>query len=296
MDVLADYDRSLVLDRDRMTDDEAEKVTLFEEFSRFIDGSSRNASTGKAGASLAANSSGAGTMGQIASGNNKRLFLHFGTAVDEITVPLANGNKRLSTRNIATGDQKGYRANDVISALGFSEPQHSWVEDAIHGAQPLFAEALDGAPTKPTVVRCGWADGSGGNLGFVKTSAKAVATEISQAYRNGKFDNGASFYSHSRLPLNGHSGVMEANTLRYLLDGNVVHNRDHLTVAQAHVRALDDDEDGGGEPGGPAAAPTGAATGGAGGNVVPSDSVGVTTPGGGFEVSGLVRRLEQLCA
>ena len=68
------------------------------------------------------------------------------------------------------------------TALGFSEPQHSWVEDAIHGAQPLFAEALDGAPTKPTVVRCGWADGSGGNLGFVKTSAKAVATECSTTF------------------------------------------------------------------------------------------------------------------
>lgn len=39
-------------------------------------------------------------------------------------------------------------------------------------------------------------------------------------------------YSNRRLPLRGHLAQAEANTLRYLLDGNRIHSRDDHSIAQ----------------------------------------------------------------
>merc|ERR1719174_386762 len=157
---------------------------------------------------------------------NKRLFLHFGTKVDKVEVPLANGNKRMTVTD-HEGKQYAFRASDIITAMGFKPPQTSWVDKAVN-------DIPDGVH-KPYVLKCGWASGAGGNLGKVKKSVKEAADQIQSALRAGKFNNGAEWYPNRRLPLRGHLAQAEANTLRYLLGGNRIYTRDDHAMAQQHV-------------------------------------------------------------
>jgi ferredoxin len=200
----------------------------------------------------------------------KRLFFHFGTTIDDVEVPLPNGNKRLSVTNHA-GSKMSFRASDVITAMGFSAPETSWVADAIDDL------VLDGEH-KPVVMSCGWASGKGGNLGKVKESAKVVAEDIHRAVRAGRFDNGAAHYDQARLPLRGHLAQAEANALSYLLEGNRIHDRDTHAVAQQYserVNMFEDEEDTGA-----VAAPAAAA---AAPEAVPDGAIGITKSDGSSE-------------